>query len=82
MGVKRKIVKKQKNEIPVWDVFEMFRAEKKIMGIGEKTLTNYAESLKRFLQILQYDDIKICELDKDDLQCFHITGFYGKCIKR
>ena len=64
MGAKRRIHKKETDEVMVKEVFEIFRIEKRTLGIAEKTIKNYEESLKRFLQILECDDLKICELNK------------------
>lgn len=70
MGVRRKIVKRESKEVTVKEVFALFRAEKKMLGRAEKTLVNYEESLKRFLQELQWEDCRIQELDKLDIMEF------------
>jgi len=70
MSVKRRIVRKEKEEITVLEVFEMFCIEKKSTGRSEKTIRNYEESLKRFLQIMQCENFKIGELERDDIQEF------------
>ena len=67
MAVKRKIVKKEKEEITVLEVFELFRVEKKVLGVSDKTIGNYEDSLKRFLQIMEMDNFKVCELEKEDV---------------
>ena len=70
MGVKRNVVKKQKNEMMLLELFQLFRAEKKAMGITERTIHNYEESLNRFLQVLEWKDVKCSELDKCDIVSF------------
>ena len=69
MGAKRIIVKK-KNEMMLSELFDRFRVEKKSMGISEKTITNYQESVKRFLEVLDVDDLQMAELTKNDILLF------------
>ena len=46
MGVCKKIKRKDDQERNVWELFRIFKNEKKILGLSESTLQNYEDSLK------------------------------------
>lgn len=47
MGVCKKIKRRADQERNVWELFRMFKNEKKILGLSESTLQNYEDSLKK-----------------------------------
>lgn len=49
MGVCKKIKRRADQERNVWELFRMYKNEKKILGLSESTLQNYEDSLKRFM---------------------------------
>ncbi|MDY5665079.1 MAG: tyrosine-type recombinase/integrase [Blautia sp.] len=67
MGVSKKIRKKTTNEVTVQELFEIFQVEKRTLGVEEKTIRNYRESLKRFLLSLGCEDICAVSLGKEDV---------------
>ena len=59
MGVTRVIRKKSSDERTVWEAFKEFQIEKKILGIEEKTIQNYEQSIKRFMTGMKWDGARI-----------------------
>ena len=53
MGVCKKIKRRADQERNVWELFRMFKNEKKILGLSESTLQNYEDSLKRFMDYME-----------------------------
>ena len=70
MGVTRVIRKKNNDERTVWEAFKEFQIEKKILGIEEKTIQNYEQSIKRFMTGMKWDDIQLMELEQSDIMKF------------
>lgn len=70
MGVTRVIRKKSNDERTVWEAFKEFQIEKKILGIEEKTIQNYEQSIKRFMTGMKWDDIQLMELEQSDIMKF------------
>lgn len=70
MGVTRVIRKKSSDERTVWEAFKEFQIEKKILGIEEKTIQNYEQSIKRFMTGMKWDDIQLMELEQSDIMKF------------
>lgn len=68
--MKRKIIKKEKQDLTLLELHRLFQIEKKAMGLSEATIENYELSLKRFLQALEYDDLNLCDLNKDLIIAF------------
>lgn len=53
MGVCKKIKRRADQERNVWELFRMYKNEKKILGLSESTLQNYEDSLKRFMDYME-----------------------------
>ena len=70
MGVCKKIKRRADQERNVWELFRMFKNEKKILGLSESTLQNYEDSLKRFMDYMECTDAPIQEIDYDDVLSF------------
>ena len=70
MGVTRVIRKKSSDERTVWEAFKEFQIEKKILGIEEKTIQNYEQSIKRFMTGMKWDDIQLMELEQSNIMKF------------
>ena len=70
MGVCKKIKRRADQERNVWELFRMFKNEKKILGLSESTLQNYEDSLKRFMDYMECTDAPIQEIDYDDFLSF------------
>lgn len=70
MGVCKKIKRKSYTDFTVSEVFDLFKTEKIAYGITEKTINNYRDSLKRFHQVLEIDNFKLNEIDRDDIIAF------------
>ena len=70
MGVTRVIRKKSSDERTVWEAFKEFQIEKKILGIEEKTIENYEQSIKRFMTGMKWDDIQLMELEQSNIMKF------------
>ena len=47
-----------------------FQIEKKILGIEEKTIQNYEQSIKRFMTGMKWDDIQLMELEQSNIMKF------------
>ena len=62
MGVCKKIKRRADQERNVWELFRMFKNEKKILGLSESTLQNYEDSLKRFMDYMECTDAPIQEM--------------------
>lgn len=70
MGVCKKIKRRADQERNVWELFRMYKNEKKILGLSESTLQNYEDSLKRFMDYMECTDAPIQEIDYDDVLSF------------
>lgn len=70
MGVCKKIKRRADQERNVWELFRMFKNEKKILGLSKSTLQNYEDSLKRFMDYMECTDAPIQEIDYDDVLSF------------
>lgn len=67
MGVAKKIQRRKNSSLRVLEVFEMFRIEKKALGIEGTTIRNYQESLTKFLRFLECEDMELHKLEKMDI---------------
>ena len=67
MGICKKIKKKSDSERSVWELFKMYKAEKKILGLSESSLSNYEDSLRRFMKFMESEDISIREIGHEDV---------------
>ena len=67
MGACKKIRRKNDQERNVWELFRMFKNEKKILGLSESTLQNYEDSLKRFMAYMGCSDMQIREIEYRDI---------------